>query len=105
MNKVKKSEINFCYTFVDRIKDYCATQEDFYNKIAQNSDHSEDFINRMTELASSFHAVGQFIDICAERAFDSMLNAPFGDSNFTLGQTEQSAEQNTSTNTTTADEE
>lgn len=105
MSKVKKEEINFCYMFVERLKDYCKVQEEFYNKIAQNSDHSEEFINRQTELASSFHAVGQYLDICAERIFDSMLNAPLGVSNFTLGQAEQSAEQNTSTKTPQQDEQ
>jgi len=97
--KSRKNDIDFCLSFVNKIKDYCENQEKFYYKIAQNSDHSEDFLNRMTDMATSFHSVVQYIDICAESAFNDLLTEPLGDSNEQLGQVEQLAQdESTSTN-------
>ena len=92
MAKLRKNDMDFCLNFINKIKDYCKVQEDFYNKIAQNNDHSEDFVNRMTDMATSFHSVVQYIDICAESAFNDLLTEPLGDSNEQLGQVEQLAQ-------------
>ena len=98
--KLTKREIEVCESFIERISQYCKKQEEFYYKIAQNNDHSEDFVNRMTDMATSFHSVCQFVDICANDVFADLQSDSLGDST-TVGQEEQIATENTKDNTST----
>ena len=98
--KLTKKEIEICESFIEKISQYCKKQEEFYYKIAQNNDHSEDFVNRMTDMANSFHSVCQFIDICASDVFDELQSDALGDST-TVGQEELTATENTQDNTST----
>ena len=93
--KLTKKEIEVCESFIDKIAEYCQKQEDFYYKIAQNGDHSEDFVNRMTDMATSFHSVCQFVEICANGVFDELQSDALGDST-TVGREELTATENTS---------
>ena len=92
--KLTKNEIEVCENFLEKISEYCHKQEDFYYKIAQNGDHSEDFVNRMTDMATSFHSVCQFVDICANDVFADLQSDTLGDST-PVGQEEQIATENT----------
>ena len=78
--KLTKKEIDVCESFIEKISEYCHKQEDFYYKIAQNGDHSEDFVNRMTDMATSLHSVCQFVEICANGVFDELQSDTLGDS-------------------------
>lgn len=96
--KLTKKEIEVCESFIEKITEYCKKQEEFYYKIAQNNDHSEDFVNRITDMATSFHSVCQFVDICANSVFDELQSDTLGDST-TVGREELTADENTSQNT------
>lgn len=98
--KLTKKEIEVCESFIEKITEYCNKQEEFYYKIAQNNDHSEDFVNRMTDMATSFHSVCQFVHICADSVFDELQSDALGDST-TVGQEELTATENISDNTST----
>ena len=90
--KMNKIQIDICNDFIEKIKAYCDKQKDFYFNIAQNGDHSEDFIYRMTDLASAFQNVCQFIEICAVSVFDELQSDDtLGDPNYMLGQVEPTA--------------
>ena len=78
--KLTKRELEVCESFIEKIAQYCKKQEEFYYKIAQNNDHSEDFVNRMTDMATSFHSVCQFVEICANGVFDELQSDTLGDS-------------------------
>ena len=97
MSKIKK-DIDNCTLFINKIIDYCNVQEQFYNKIAQSGDRSEEFVNRMTDMATAFHSVGQYLDICTEIVLSEMMAGTLGDSNFTLGQVEQPTSESTTEN-------
>lgn len=99
--KLTKKEIEVCESFIEKITEYCKKQEDFYYKIAQNNDHSEDFVNRMTDMATSFHSVCQFVHICANGVFEKLQSDTLGDSTI-VGQEELTAKENTLANTNTA---
>ena len=94
MMKLTKKEIEVCTSFINKILDKCQKQADFYTKIAQNNDHSEDFINRMTDLASSFEMISQFVELQANSVLSSLQIEPLGDSTL-VGQVEQTAIQTT----------
>jgi hypothetical protein len=94
MNKLSKLDIEICNSFVSEIKQYCKDQEDFYYTIAQNDDHSEDFVNRIIDMATAFHSVSQFIDICSKSVFNNEQSSTLGDPN-TLGQVEKTDSSNT----------
>ena len=88
-------QLDVCNEFINRIKEYCDKQKDFYYNIAQNGDHSEDFIYRMTDLASAFQNICQFIEICANSVFAELQSDDaLGDSNFMLGQVRATAPEN-----------
>lgn len=88
--KPTKKEFEVCTNFIDKILEKCKKQADFYTKIAQNNDHSEDFINRMTDLASSFEMISQFVELQANSVLSSLQVEPLGDSTL-VGQVEQTA--------------
>ena len=98
--KLTRKEIEVCESFIEKITEYCKKQEEFYYKIAQNNDHSEDFVNRMTDMATSFHSVCQFVEICANGVFDELQSDTLGDST-NVGREELTATENTLANTNT----
>lgn len=102
MSKLTKREIEVCESFIEKISEYCKKQEDFYYKIAQNGDHSEDFVNRMTDMATSFHSVCQFVDICANGVFDELQSDALGDST-EVGREEMTATESPSQSTNVVD--
>ena len=77
--KLTKKEFEVCTNFIDKILEKCKKQADFYTKIAQNNDHSEDFINRMTDLASSFEMISQFVELQANSVLSSLQVEPLGE--------------------------
>lgn len=94
MTKLTKKEMEVCSKFIDKILNKCQKQTEFYNKIAQNADHSEEFINRMTDMATSFEMISQFVEISANSVFEELQFESLGDPT-TVGQGEQTATQNT----------
>ena len=97
MKNLTKKEILTCESFINKLAEYCKKQEDFYYLIAQNGDHSEDFIFRMTDMAMAFHSVSQYLEICANSVLTELQSEPLGDP-VSTGQVEQTAPQNTSPN-------
>lgn len=93
MIKLTKKEMEVCTTFINKILDKCQKQTEFYTKIAQNADHSEDFVNRMTDMATSFEMISQFVEISANSVFDELQFESLGDSTL-VGQVEQTATEN-----------
>lgn len=93
MSKLTKKEFDICKSFIDKILDKCQKQTEFYTKIAQNADHSEDFVNRMTDMATSFEMISQFVEISANSVFNELQFESLGDSTL-VGQVEQTATEN-----------
>jgi len=93
MIKLTKKEFDICNSFIDKILGKCQKQTEFYTKIAQNADHSEDFVNRMTDMATSFEMISQFVEISANSVFNELQFESLGDSTL-VGQVEQTALEN-----------